>query len=190
MQPLSVPQSIFSYIHIDFIIGLPKSSDFEVILVVVERLTKYDHFVPLKDSYITAIVAQTFVDQIYRLHGLPRNIMSERDSVFISTFWQELWLFKQLGTSLCMPSTYHPQIVVVNCHMETYLRCMAEERSSTCAKWLPLAEWQYNMSLHSTIWMTIQGAIRVGNTPLHVISFKRLQCRGGKLDAERLGGKH
>lgn len=153
LQPLETPQSIFTDISMDFITGLPKSQGKEVIFVVVDRLTKYSHFIALSHPYSATTVAQTFIDQIYRLHELPNTIVSDRDAIFVSTFWQEL--LKQLGVSLCLSSAYHPQTdgqtEVVNRCLESYLRCMAGKRPTTWAKWIPLAKWWYNTTYHSTI---------------------------------------
>lgn len=70
----------------DFIDGLPKSSEFEVILVVVDRFSKYNHFLALKHSYNAKIVADLFVKEVVRLHGYPRSIVYDRDKVFLSNF--------------------------------------------------------------------------------------------------------
>ena len=73
-------------LSMDFIKGLPKSQGFSVILVVVDRLTKFAHFIPIKHPYTTASIAQLFLDHIVILHGLPHSIVSDRDMVFVSAF--------------------------------------------------------------------------------------------------------
>jgi hypothetical protein len=109
----------------DFIDGLPKCEGYSVILVVVDRFTKYAHFLPLRHPYIAQSVALIFFNNIVRLHGLPQTIVSCRDKIFTSTFWKEL--FKLLQTKLCLSSAYHAQIddqtKRVNQCLETYLRC-------------------------------------------------------------------
>lgn len=87
--------------------ALPKSKGFEVIFVVVDRLTKYAHFIPLSHPYSASSVAQAFMDNIYKIHGLPADIVSDRDPIFTSTFWSELLL--KLGVQLNMSTSYHPQ---------------------------------------------------------------------------------
>ena len=90
----------------DFIIGLPKSQGFEVILVVVDRLSKYAYFIMLKHPFTTKTMAKIFVKEVVRLHGIPRAIISDRDSLFLSNFCKELFWLQ--GTMLQMSSAYHP----------------------------------------------------------------------------------
>jgi hypothetical protein len=70
----------------DFIEALPKSDGYSVILVVVDRLTKYAHFLPVKHPYIAISIAKLFLDNIVKLHGLPKSIVSDRDPIFVSHF--------------------------------------------------------------------------------------------------------
>ncbi|KAM1659291.1 hypothetical protein ACFX2K_002409 [Malus domestica] len=76
-------------------------------MVVVDRLSKYNHFIALCHPYTAAIVAQEFVDKVFQLHGMPSIIVNDRDTVFFSSFWKEF--FKLQGSRLCMSSSYHPQ---------------------------------------------------------------------------------
>ena len=91
----------------DFVESLPKSNSKDTILVVVDRLSKYAYFIPLKHPYTALSVTQAFLDNIYRLHGLPTTIVSDRDKIFISHFWKEL--FGLLKVKLCLSAAYHPQ---------------------------------------------------------------------------------
>lgn len=130
----------------DFIVGLPVSEGNEVIMVIVDRLTKYAHFVGLKHPYTAASVAQSFMDNIFKLHGLPDSIVCNRDSIFTSNFWDEIC--KIQGIALKMSIAYHPQTdeqtEMVNRCFETYLRCMTGEQPKSWFKWLALAEWWFN----------------------------------------------
>ena len=91
----------------DFIIGLPKSKGKSVIMVVVDRLTKYVHFCALYHSFKASTVATTFMETIQKIHGNPRIIVSDRDNIFIGNFWMEI--FSCLGTQITHSSSYHPQ---------------------------------------------------------------------------------
>lgn len=86
LQPLPVPDSAWSIISMDFVEGLPPSSSANSILVVIDKFTKYGHFIPLKHPYTGQSVAKLFLDHIYRLHGMPIAIISDRDRVFTSLF--------------------------------------------------------------------------------------------------------
>ena len=92
----------------DFIKGLPSSHGKNTIFVVADRLSKYAHFLTLSHPFTAKMVAEKFVEGVVKLHGIPRSIVSDRDPIFTSKFWQEF--FKMSRTQLQMSSTYHPQI--------------------------------------------------------------------------------
>jgi hypothetical protein len=91
----------------DFITGFPKVQGKDCIFVVVDRLTKFSHFFFISIDYSASQVVELFFREIFRLHGLPKTIMSDRDSGFMSTFWQELFIL--VGTALTPNTSYHPQ---------------------------------------------------------------------------------
>lgn len=90
----------------DLIKGLPKSYGKFVIMVVVDRLSKYSHFYSLAHPFKAINMAQSFIDNIFKLHGMPSTIVNDRDLTFINKFWQQL--FKLQGTQLNMCLAYHP----------------------------------------------------------------------------------
>jgi len=121
-------------------------------MVVVDRLTKYAHFIALSHPFTASAVAKVFLENIQKLHGTPKVIVSDRDPIFTSHFWKDL--FSCLGTQLAHSSSYHPQsdgqTEVVNKCLEGYLCCFTSEKQSQWVDWLPLAEWWYNTSFHSS----------------------------------------
>ena len=98
LLPLTIPTKIWTDISMDFIEGLPSSQGKTVTWVVIDRLSKFGHFIPLSHPFKDVQLAQLFLDSIYKLHGLPKTITSDRDKIFINTFWKEL--FKKLGVTL------------------------------------------------------------------------------------------
>ncbi|KAJ4807007.1 polyprotein [Rhynchospora pubera] len=153
LQPLPIPSEAWHSISMDFITGLPKSDGKDVILVVVDRLTKYSHFLALSHPFKATDVAHVFLDQVYRLHGLPTNIVSDRDAIFTSKFWKEL--MSKIGVKLNMSTAYHPQsdgqTERVNQCLENYLRGMVFNQQKKWYRWLSLAEWWYNTNFHSSL---------------------------------------
>lgn len=107
LTPLPVPEEAWQMVSMDFIEGLPTSGNANCIMVVVDKLSKFAHFIPLRHPYTAQKVAQAFLDNIFRLNGLPTHIISNHDPIFTSTFWHELFRLAQV--TLAMSSAYHPQ---------------------------------------------------------------------------------
>ena len=153
LQPLEVPSQVWADISMDFIEGLPKVGGKSVILTVVDRFSKYAHFIALGHPYTAASVARAFFDGIVRLHGFPASIISDRDPVFTGHVWRDL--FRMAGVKLRFSTAFHPQTdgqsEVVNKVIAMYLRCVTGDRPRAWVDWLAWAEYCYNTSYHSAL---------------------------------------
>ena len=108
LQPLHIPVWKWDKISMDFIVGLPKTPNgHDSIWVIIDRLMKVAHFIPVRTDYKGNKLAQLYIDNILRLHGVPSQIVSDRGTQFIAQFWKSL--HKALGTRLYYNSAYHPQ---------------------------------------------------------------------------------
>ncbi|GJX02508.1 transposon ty3-I gag-pol polyprotein [Tanacetum coccineum] len=170
----SVEEYIKNYrdVTMDFITGMPLSKGFTVVLVVVDRFSKYAHFALFPTTFNAPKVAEVFVETVVKLHVIPKSIVSDPDPVYVSKFWTQL--FKLSGTQLNHSTTYHPQTdgqtEVVNRGLEQYLRAMVEDRPTHWVRFLPWAEYCYNTTYHSSIKMTPYQAL-YGKVPLVIISY-------------------
>lgn len=106
LQPIPVPDQAWDTITMDFIESLPKSSGKDI-LVIIDKFTKYAHLLALQHPFTTAQVAQVLLNNVFKLYGPPKAIITDRDKIFTSQFWAEL--FKKLGTSSNLTTAYHPQ---------------------------------------------------------------------------------
>jgi hypothetical protein len=156
LDPLKIPDMAWTHISMDFIEGLPKSQGKDVILVVVDRLTKFAHFIPMSHPYTVQTVAQAFIDNVIKLHGPPIAIVSDRDRIFTSTLWKDI--FKAMDVELRYSSAYHPQsdgqTERVNQCVENYLRCMVSSDPKKWTQWISMAEYWYNTCFHSSLKVT------------------------------------
>ena len=152
LQPLPVPQQCWTSVSLDFIVELPKSNGFNCILVVVDRFSKMAHFIPCTTSISASETADLFYRHVFRLHGMPQDIISDRGPQFVSHFWKQF--FKLLQVEIKLSSAFHPQTdgqtERVNQILEQYLRCFINYQQDNWYEFLPLAEFAYNNSMHSS----------------------------------------
>ena len=150
LHPLPIPKRQWESIAMDFIVDLPKSSTgYDAILTVVCRLSKQAHFIALHTTSTAVDVARLFLSNIFRLHGLPSSVVSDRDPKFVSHFWKET--MKLLGIESAMSSSYHPQTdgqsEIINRQIEQMLRCYMNYKMDNWHDILPLLEFAYNDSV-------------------------------------------
>jgi hypothetical protein len=111
LQSLPIPTWKWEDISMDFFVGLPRTAKgFDSIWVIIDRLTKIAHFLPIKVKYLVIAYTELYIARILSLHGVPKTIVSDRGPQFVSKFWEEL--HKSLGTKLLHSSAYHPQTSV------------------------------------------------------------------------------
>jgi hypothetical protein len=156
LQSLSIPTWKWEDISMDFIVGLPKTAKgFDSIWVIIDRLTKIAHFIPVKTKYLVVTYVELYIACILSLHGVPKTIVSDRGPQFVSKFWEEL--HKSLGAMLLHSSAYHPQksgqTERVNQILEDMLRACVLEFPQKWDDCLPLAEFSYNNSYQESIKM-------------------------------------
>ena len=108
LQPLAIPEWKFDHIEMDFVTGFPKSKrGNDAIFVVIDKLTKVAHFLPIKESITAAQLAELYTSRIVSLHGIPQVISSDRGSIFTSKFWDSFQ--KAMGTNIRFSTAFHPQ---------------------------------------------------------------------------------
>jgi len=189
LQPIMVPEWKWDRITMDFVSGLPLTpGKKDAIWVIVDRLTKSAHFIPVRTDYSLNKLAELYIREIVRLHGIPLSIISDRDPRFTSRFWQKLQ--DALGTKLNFSTAFHPQtdgqserIIQI---LEDMLRCCVLEFQGSWERYLPLVEFAYNNSYQTSLKMAPYEALygRKCRTPLYWTELKENQIYGVDLIKE------
>jgi hypothetical protein len=171
LHPLKVPEWKWEEIGMDFITGLPRTSKgYDSIWVIVYRLTKVTHFIPVNTTYKGSQLAELYMARIVCLHGVPKKIVSDHGSQFTSRFWKSL--HENIGTKLNSSSVYHPQTdgqtERTNQVLEDMLKACALKHGGSWDKSLPYAEFSYNNSYQVSLKMSPFEALygRKCRTPL------------------------
>ena len=156
LQPLEIPEWNWEHITMDFVVGLPLTKGkYDAIWVIVDRLTKSAHFIPINERYSLEKLANLYIKEIVSRHGVPVSIVSDRDPRFTSRFWKS---FQEcLGTKLNMSTAYHPQTDGQSERtiqtLEDMLRVCVVDFKGNWDDYLPLIEFSYNNSFHASIGM-------------------------------------
>ncbi|KAG8496459.1 hypothetical protein CXB51_007559 [Gossypium anomalum] len=189
LQPIMVPEWKWDRITMDFVSGLPLTpGKKDAIWVIVDRLTKSAHFIPVRTDYSLNKLADLYIREIVRLHGIPLSIISDRDPRFTSWFGQKLQ--DALGTKLNFSTAFHPQtdgqserVIQI---LEDMLRCCVLEFQGSWERYLPLVEFAYNNSYQTSLKMAPYEALygRKCRTPLYWTELKENQIYGVDLIKE------
>ena len=156
MQPLPVPEWKREHISMDFVTALPRSpKGNNSIWVIVDRLTKSSHFLPIRDDFSMEQLARLYIKEVVPLHGIPVSIVSDRDPRFTSKFWRSLQ--NSWGTKLKLSTAFHPQTDGQSERtiqtLEDMLRSCVIDFQGSWENHLPFVELSYNNSYHSSIQM-------------------------------------
>jgi len=151
LHPLPIPKTLWEEISIDIIGPLPKSEDKDAILVVVDQFSKMIRLIATTTSISSSEVARIYRDDIWKIHSIPKKIISDRGPQFTSTFMGELC--KALRIKRAMSTAYYlqtdGQTEIINQKIEVFLRHYINYRQDSWTKWLATAEFQYNDKEHA-----------------------------------------
>ncbi|KAA3465983.1 Transposon Ty3-I Gag-Pol polyprotein [Gossypium australe] len=189
VQHVMIPERKWDRITMDFVTVLPPTpKKKDVVWVIVDRLTKSTHFILVRTDYSLDKLAELYVAEVVRFHGVPISIISNRDPRFTSRFWKSLQ--EALGTKLNFSTTFHPQtdgqferVIQI---LEDMLRCCVLEFKGSWEKYLPLVKFAYKNSFQSSIKMAPYEALygRKFRTPLYWTELSERQIHGVDLVTE------
>ena len=189
LKPLEIPATPFDDISLDLITGLPLSRKRNAILVVVDKLTKYAHFISTMVEVTALEVAELLFRRIVKHFGLPLRIIGDRDPRWTSAVWKAL--AEMFGTRLALSTSKHPQTdgqtEVMNQHLETMLRAYVNKDQKDWANWLDVLQFAYNNATHSSHKST-PAQLLMGykpRSPLDYLAEKGLETSEGLPDLRR-----
>jgi transposase InsO family protein len=152
LHPVAIPTRRWEQITVDFIVELPQAHGYDAVMNIVDSLSKRAHFIPTHTTISAEGAARMYLTHVWKLHGLPCRVISDRGPQFVAQFTREL--YRLLGIKLAASTAYHPQTdgqtERVNQELEQYLRLFTNERQDDWDELLPLAEFQYNNHVHAS----------------------------------------
>ena len=152
LQPLLIPAERWDTISVDFVVELPESQGHDAIMVVVDSVCKCIHIIPMHTTVTASGTVQLFLHHIWKLHRLPKNVISNCGPQFIVAFMSELYW--TLGIQMSTSTAYHPQtdgqMECVNQELEQYLQLFVNQRQNDWVDLLPMVEFQYNNHIHAS----------------------------------------
>jgi len=150
LHPLRIPDSRWDTLSVDFVVELPFSSRHDAVMTVVDSVSKQVHFIPMHTMVTAEGAARLFLHQVWKLHSLPKCVISDRRPQFIARFTKEL--YRLLGIKLVSSTAWHPQTdrqtEHVNQELDQYLWLFVNERQDDWYDLLPMAEFQHNNHVH------------------------------------------
>jgi len=153
LQPLSVPDAWWDTLSVDFVVELPESSGHDAIMMVVDVVSKRVHFIPTHMTVTAEGAARLFLHYVWKLHGLPKHVISDRGPQFIALFTKEL--YRLLGIRVSSSTAWHPQMdgqmERVNQELDQFLRLFINKQQDNWYNLLPIAEFQHNNYVHSVM---------------------------------------
>jgi transposase InsO family protein len=152
LQPLPIPEARWDTVSVDFVVELPPSAGYDAVMTVVDSVSKRAHFIPTHTTVTAEGSARLFLHHVWKLHGLPRQVVSDRGPQFVAEFTREL--YKKLGIKIAATTAWHPQAdgqtERVNQELDQFLRIFVNERQDNWLDLLPLAEFQHNNHIHAS----------------------------------------
>lgn len=154
LHPLPIPKHPWSHISLDYVTGRPESQGNTVILVVVDRFSKACHLLSLPKLPTASQTAELLMQHVFRIHGFPQDIVSDRGSQFTSRFWKAFGSL--IGSDISLSSGFHPQSngQTERVNQEKTLRCLAADNQTTWSSRLVWAEFAHNTLYHSSLGMS------------------------------------
>jgi len=153
LQPLSIPDAQWDTLSVDFVVKLPESSRHDAVMTVVDTVSKRVHFVPTHTIVTAKGVARLFLHHVWKLHGLPKHVVSNHGPQFVASFTKEL--YRLLGIQLSFFIAWHSQMdgqtEHVNQELDQFLRLFVNEQQNDWYNLLPITEFQHNNHIHSTM---------------------------------------
>src|ERR1700733_1281847 len=156
LHPMETPEERWDKISVDFVVELPNAHGYDAVMNVVDCVGKRAHFLPTHTTVDAVGSANLYFRDVWKHHGLPRSVVSDRGSQFVAEFTREL--YRLLGIELATSTAYHPQTdgqtERANQELEQYIRLFVNERQDDWDELLPLAEFSYNNHVHSSTQQT------------------------------------
>lgn len=152
LHPLPIPEERWDTLSVDFVVELPESAGYDAVMTVVNSVSKRVHFIPTNTTVSAKGATRLFLHHVWKLHGLPNSVVSDRGPQFVAAFTKEL--YRLLGIKIAASTAWHPQsdgqTERVNQELDQYLRVFVNERQNDWHDLLPLAEFQHNNHIHAS----------------------------------------